>query len=248
MAGLLEKPCFFGIEDGFLNMDEATIKRATILAEDSLLAKGYASMNFEGVFTLYPTLVQHLLTCIDSQRFLKIRLLHNGVKSLETSVYCKDGNLVSLDVVKKGAYTMEATTVEQLTQRVFDCLHWVDSAPIPVSDTPISMKKLSHVAKTADFSSGEQLRRLCGQEGVANVLAGGLLGLSNCYSLLFLDFTKPQLSPEQFLGINSGAGAIQLKACHPQGTCTLHALERSTLTDYIHGALSQLATGGIDCD
>ena len=53
IIGSLGKDDFFGIDDGYIDMDDIEISGAIANAENSLIDKGYAELDFNGNFSVF---------------------------------------------------------------------------------------------------------------------------------------------------------------------------------------------------
>ena len=104
IIGSLGKDDFFGIDDGYIDMDDIEINSAIANAETSLIEKGYAELDFNGNFSVAKEVSDVLLICADCEKMLDIEISGMNKGKIKKTIYSKEQRLVEFETVGNSTY------------------------------------------------------------------------------------------------------------------------------------------------
>lgn len=211
IVGTLGKDDFFGIEDAFSGMDKIDVRAMISDAENRLIDKGYANLDFNGSFSISGRITDMITVCSECDKFLDIQLMNIGKASIKKSVYSKDGKIVELHEIGDSMYAVTYKQLADLEKEIYDDIKWVD----PKSKMPgrfyFRKKVLSDAKYKLGFGTEDELAKDCNNRSTAKVISNGLNGNSNYYSFMLYDFTKDEIEISSILILNSVDGSLEME-------------------------------------
>lgn len=211
IIGSMGKDDFFGIDDGYIDMDDIEINSAIAKAENSLIEKGYAELDFNGNFSVIKEVTDILLICADCNKVLDIEISSINKSKIKKTVYSKDHRFVEFMSVGNSVYTISCCEVSSIRSSIFDNLNWIKEKNVVPGRFFFTQKVLKDAKQTMGFGTEEQLAKECNNTDTAKVIANGLNGNSNYYSFTLFDFEKETIEISSLMILNSADGSLEMK-------------------------------------
>lgn len=212
IIGLLGKDDFFGIEDGFIDMDDMEINSAIATAESSLLDKEYAELDFNGNFSIRKDVSDILLVCADCEKMLDVEISGVNKRKIKNTIYSKDNKLVVFETVDNSHYKIKYCLLEDIKSIIFNNLHWIQEKTAIPGRFFFTQKVLTEAKQTLGFGAEEQLVKECHNTNTAKVIANGLNGHSNYYAFNLFDFETETIEINSLMILNSADGSLEMES------------------------------------
>lgn len=211
IIGSLGRDDFFGIADGYIDMDDVEIANAIVDAENTLIEKGYAELDFNGNFSVSKEIAEILLTCADCEKMLDIEISGINKSKIKKSVYSKGHKLVEFEMTGNSTYVISCCTIDGVKNSIIDNLNWIkEKCEIP-GRFFFTRKVLTDAKKTVGFGTEDYLVKECKNTDTAKVIANGLNGNSNYYSFVLFDFQKETIEISSLMILNSADGSLEME-------------------------------------
>lgn len=217
IIGSLGKDDFFGIDDAFIELNDIEISNTIANAENSLIDKGYAELDFNGNFSIRQDITDMLLICANCEKMLDIEISNANRSKIKKTVYSKDSKLVEFDVVGSSNYIISYCNIEDIKNTIFCNLNWINVKTAIPGRFFFTQKVLTDAKQTLGFGTEEQLVKECKNTNTAKVIANGLNGSSNYYSFTLFDFETETIEVSSLMILNSADGSLEME---PEGDNT----------------------------
>lgn len=211
IIGSLGKDDFFGIDDGFIEMDDMEINGAIARAENSLIDKGYAELDFNGNFSIRQDVTNILLICAECEKMLDIEISGVNKSKIKKTIYSKDNKLVEFEIVGNSHYIISYCALENIKNLIFENLNWISEKTAIPGRFFFTQKVLTDAKQTLGFGTEEQLVKECKNTNTAKVIANGLNGNSNYYSFTLFDFETETIEVNSLMILNSADGSLEME-------------------------------------
>lgn len=211
IVGLLGKDEFFGIDDGYVNMDASEIKKRIIEVENNLLDKGYADLDFNGTFYVSDKISEMLLLCTECKKMLNTEISTVNKRKINKSAYSDNERIVLLSRIDDSKYSLEYSTSEDLKQSIVENMNWAEEKSKTAARFLFTHKLLNDAKNTTAIDAEEHFKRECGDVNTAKVIANGLNGNSNYYSFTLFDFESENISINNLMILNSADGSLEMQ-------------------------------------
>lgn len=211
IIGTLGKDDFFGIEDGFVDMDEIEIKVAISKAENTLIEKGYAELDFNGNFSVAEEINEILLLCADCDRYLDVQITNVNGSDIKKSIYRKNNKFVSLEEVNSEYYLICYTNIQTIKDEILSNINWINEKSKILKKILFAQKFLTGAKSTVGFGSEEMLFKECNNKNIAKVISNGLNGNSNYYVITLFTFSNDNMKMDGLLVLNSADGSLEME-------------------------------------
>lgn len=241
IIGSMGKDDFFGIDDGYADMDEMEISNAIMLTESSLIEKGYAELDFNGNFSILNDVSELLIICADCEKMLDMEISVPGKCRIKKSIYEKNNKLVEFEAAGTSNYAISYSTVEELKSEIFDNLNWIKARSTISGRFLFTQRVLSEAKQTVGFGTEERLARECSSANTAKVIANGLNGHSNYYAFTMFDFETESIEINSLMILNSADGSLEMEPDNNSGgCCAFKPIDYATVKEKIENTLSKL--------
>ena len=247
IIGSLGKDDFFGIDDGYKNMNDIEINCAIADAESSLIEKGYAELDFNGNFSVAKEVSDVLLICADCEKMLDIEISGVNKSKIKKNVYSKEHNLVEFETVGNSIYKITHCAVDDIKATIFNNLNWIREKSAIPGRFFFTKKVLTDAKQTLGFGTEENLVKECKNTDIAKVISDGLNGNSNYYSFTLFDFEKETVEINSLMILNSADGTVEMKPDknNEESSYLFKPIDYDTVKKRIEDTLTKLEGGMI---
>lgn len=211
IVGTLGKDDFFGIDDGYIEMDDIEINSAIAKAESSLIEKGYAELDFNGNFFVAKEVSDILLICADCEKMLDIEISGVNKSRIKKTIYSKEHKFAEFETVGNSAYIITYCDIDDVRAVIFNNLNWIREKSVIPGRFFFTQKVLTDAKKTLGFGTEEHLVKECNNVDTAKVIANGLNGNSNYYAFTLFDFEKETIEINSLMILNSSDGSLEME-------------------------------------
>lgn len=211
IIGSLGKDDFFGIDDGYIDMDDIEINSAIAKAESTLIEKGYAELDFNGNFSVAKEVSDVLLICADCEKMLDIEISGMNKSKIKKTIYSKEHKLVEFETVGNSTYIITYCAIDDIKSTIFNNLNWIREKSAIPGRFFFTQKVLTDAKQTLGFGTEEHLVKECKNTDTAKVIANGLNGNSNYYSFTLFDFEKETIEINSLMILNSADGSLEME-------------------------------------
>lgn len=242
IIGSLGKDDFFGIDDGYIDMDDIEINAAVANAENSLIEKGYAELDFNGNFTILKDVSDILLICADCEKMLDIEIANIDKSKFKRTIYSKDNKLVEFETVGGSNYKITYGLLDDIKNTIFDNLNWIKERSAIPGRFFFTQKVLTDAKQTLGFGTEERLVKECNNTNTAKVIANGLNGNSNYYSFTLFDFETETIEINSLMILNSVDGSLEMEpeGINSNGSYAFKPIDYETVKTRIEDTLNRL--------
>lgn len=242
IIGALGKDDFFGIDDGYKDMDDMEINRAIADAEASLIEKGYAELDFNGNFSVANEVSDALLICADCEKMLDIEISGMNKSKIKKTVYSKERRLIELETVGNSTYKVTCCDIDGVKRAIFDNLNWISEKSSASGRFFFTKKVLTEAKQTLGFGTEEHLIKACRNTDTAKVIANGLNGNSNYYAFTLFDFEKESVEINSLMILNSIDGSLEMEpeVNKEENSYAFKPVDYPTVKNRIEDTLSKL--------
>lgn len=190
LAAKLGSSTFYGVRDPFRGMTPEDIQEVRIPLQQSLEAKGFATMGFDDSFIVKPTVAELVTTCAMCDNYLCAGAVRNSVESAPYRCYRKDDLLVEL---RQDGDTMELrrTTAAQMSETLSALLGRDDPCDPPDEHIVLSYGDLFAAQQEPDDGNALSLLVQAGcSETAAQILLDGLRQRADFSTVMVTDLQK----------------------------------------------------------
>lgn len=247
IIGTLGKDDFFGIDDGFIDMDDMEINSAIAKAENSLIDKAYAELDFNGNFHINQDVAEILLICADCEKILDIEIANANKNKIKKTIYSKDNKLVEFEILGNSYYIISCCDLEDIKNVIFDNLNWINEKTTIPGRFFFTQRVLTDAKRTLGFGTEEQLVKECKNTNTAKVIANGLNGTSNYYSFTMFDFETEAIEVNSLMILNSADGSLEMEpnSSDEGSSYAFKPIDYETVKSRIENTLCKLEGGDV---
>lgn len=245
IIGSLGKDDFFGIDDGYTDMDDMEINGAIAKAETSLIEKGYAELDFNGNFSVGKDVSDILLICAECEKMLDIEISGVNKSKIKKTIYAKEHKLVEFNAIGNSTYIITYCVIGDIKTAIFNNLNWIREKSTMPGRFLFTQKVLTDAKQTLGFGTEEHLLKECKNTDTAKVIANGLNGNSNYYSFTLFDFEKEAIEISCLMVLNSVDGSLEMEPDDSDegNSYAFKPIDYETVKNKIEDTLTKLGGG-----
>lgn len=199
---------FIGIEDTFLLMTAEELYREIPLIQNSLVQKGYADLDFNGIFSIHDSLKELMRNCAFCDKYLSVeKKMPLNITSYK-SYYVKEDQIVRIGKNAEG-YEIIKVTKAELSQEINSDFSWNDTPEAKNGEAYLDQLLLEDL-KEKNFSSNlqERLEKAGCKSEMIKLLRDGIKGSAEVFQLSAMDLRSEK--DASVSGIYGQAGILEL--------------------------------------
>ncbi|MCL2671188.1 MAG: hypothetical protein FWF10_04020 [Clostridiales bacterium] len=198
----------FGVDDVFYGMTDAEIAERMQKAGESLGARGFAQMDFDGIGTLEEELLALIRPFALCRQHIVSDITVKGKDHTGFQFYSMEDAMVRLIKNEDGTLEVHAVTGGEAASLLTRAFHISDmpgsaDAPFIAQQTELDAAKRKKDIRTSLTALG------CG-EAMAEIIAAGLREEGVYHSVVATDFTNMEMPIQTFLCLSCPNGMLQI--------------------------------------
>ena len=205
---------FIGVTDSSFRVNKKQFMLVSLLAQSSLVEKGYAEFDTDDNFVLSSEIKKAIDICANCETCIIVEERSKGKKPTRQLYYDKDSLIIKLQQHDENITLIPIDTHETLVKDVLVGIKW--EVPVPQFTSTMSLhneilSKAKACFSSADKANGVQVLIESGcPDTLANAIAEGLSGDAASLAVVAISLDKDKSTLRSVIFTDTKSGIIQL--------------------------------------
>lgn len=205
LAAQTQAQQFFGLADPFWSMTREELRAAIPEIQSSLVHRGLADMDFNGIFLPRSDVMDLITCCAECSRHLAVDMVEQGV--FHKLFAYKGAQAASLlRPVSAEQVSLESADIAMLKKQLTELPGWFTGATASGEPQTVTFSTLAKAQQAK--TSTETRKLLTVGDNTAQIIMDGFSGVGNYYAFTLSDFMSRDVA--SFLCLNSPTGSLRM--------------------------------------